>query len=54
MTEEQRAYERIEEQAAALAESGYEPVDSEPGEWLRMQNPETGETVLITPDEEAT
>jgi hypothetical protein len=44
------AFESIEEQAAAWTEQGFEPVDSEPGEWLVMEHPD-GRTVTITPEE---
>jgi hypothetical protein len=48
--DDQQAFDAIEERAQKLIEEGYEPVDSEPGEWLVMTNPATEDTVVVTPD----
>ena len=44
---EQEDHDNIEALAAQLAKSGYEPTDSEPGEWLTMTNVETGHQITI-------
>lgn len=48
-TYEEAAYVAIEENAAPLIAAGFEPRDSEPGEWLRMEHPD-GRVVVVEPD----
>jgi hypothetical protein len=37
--DEQTAFDAIEREAETYIERGYEPTDSEPGEWLELTNP---------------
>lgn len=49
-SEELDAFISIERQAMPLVKEGWQPVDSEPGEWLVMQHPDTEDTIVITPN----
>ena len=48
--DEQAAFDAIEEEARVWTDRGYEPADSEPGEWLVLRHPDTGHEVTVTPD----
>jgi len=47
---DQADFDAIESHAKEWLDQGYEPSDSEPGEWLQLTDPETGHVVTIGPD----
>lgn len=47
---DQELFDEIEAQAQPYIEQGYEPSDSEPGEWLELTHPGTGNVVTIDED----
>jgi hypothetical protein len=40
-------FDAIEERARSYLDDGWQPTDSEPGEWLELTDPVTGEVVVI-------
>lgn len=47
-TPEGEAFKSIEAYAKEYTDKGWQPVDSEPGEWLTLEDPKTGERVTVT------